>query len=411
MTNEVVDFSTAEIADLDLLSSFDHMTENFYTNNHSACSSLIGAFITVLILSGLIIRTIILDITISTNVLDISQNQTFVFSAPSASILDIMPSSEGEPSVHELSTPQLSEVSVLSESGFSTSQLSESASKCSDTYSEDQSHDDPKNILNDLKHKNADRPIIGQLNINSIASKFEPLVSLIKDNVDLLMVSETKVDDSFPRGQFEIEGYSSPIRLDRNRHGGGVMIFSRVDLPCHELKSHNLPIDIECTFLELRIRQSKWLVVAGYNPHKNKISYFLENIGRELDKYLPNYENLLMLGDWNSAVTENDMKGFCQTYNLQNLIREPTCFKNVHHPSSIDIMLTNKKLSFQNSITLETGLSDFHKMTLTVLKRYFKKNPPITITYRDLKAFDGLKFREDIRNQLEQIMPITHIHL
>ena len=54
-------------------------------------------------------------------------------------------------------------------------------------------------------------------------------------------------------------------------------------------------------------------------------------------------------------------------------------------------------------MTLETGLSEFHKMTIAVLKRYFKKKDPITITYHDLKSFDGLKFREDIRNKLEQI--------
>ena len=54
-------------------------------------------------------------------------------------------------------------------------------------------------------------------------------------------------------------------------------------------------------------------------------------------------------------------------------------------------------------MTLETGLSDFHKMTVTVLKRYFKKKDPITITYRDLKSFNGQKFRNDIRTQLEQI--------
>ena len=144
-------------------------------------------------------------------------------------------------------------------------------------------------------------------------------------------------------------------------------------------------------------------MVAGYNPHKEKISYFLRNVGKELDKYLTNYENLLMLGDWNSSVTEKAMTEFCEMYNLENLIREPTCYKSAENPSSIDIMLTNKKLSFQNSMTLETGLSDFHKMTLTVMKRYFKKKPPITITYRDLKSFDGFKFREDIRNQLEQI--------
>ena len=66
-------------------------------------------------------------------------------------------------------------------------------------------------------------------------------------------------------------------------------------------------------------------------------------------------------------------------------------------------MLTNKKLTFHNSDCRETGLSDFHKMTVTVLKRYFKKKDQITITYHDLKSLDGLKFREDIRNQLEEI--------
>ena len=233
-----------------------------------------------------------------------------------------------------------------------------------------------------------------------MAPKFEPLVSLIKDNIDLLMVSETKVDDSYPTEQFKIEGYS---RLDRNRHGGGLMIFSCDDLPCHELKSHGLPSDVECTFLEIRIRQSKWLIVGGYNLLKKIIAYFLTHVGRELDKYLFKYENLLLLGDWDSSVTEIEMREFCEAYNLENLIKDNTCYKSAENPSSIDFLLTNKKLSFQNSMTLEIGLSDFHKMTITVLKRYFKKKDPITITYHDLKSFDGLKFREDIRNKLEQI--------
>ena len=133
---------------------------------------------------------------------------------------------------------------------------------------------DPKSILCALKEKNVDRPVIGHLNINFIAPKFEPLVSIIKDNVDLLMVSETKIDDTFPKGQFHIEGYSNPIRLDRNRHGGGIIIFSRDDLSCHELRSHELPSDVECIFLEMRIRQSKWLIVAGYNPHKKTFLIF-----------------------------------------------------------------------------------------------------------------------------------------
>ena len=58
--------------------------------------------------------------------------------------------------------------------------------------------------------------------------------------------------------------------------GGGIMFFVCDDLPCHELSSHKLPINIECTFLEMTIRKTKWLIVVGYNPHKENISYFLK---------------------------------------------------------------------------------------------------------------------------------------
>ena len=67
-------------------------------------------------------------------------------------------------------------------------------------------------------------------------------------------------------------------------------------------------------------------------------------------------------------MTETEMKEFCE-----NLIKHPTCYKSAANPSSIDIMLTNKTLSFQNSMTVETGLSDFHKMTITVLNKIFQK--------------------------------------
>ena len=85
--------------------------------------------------------------------------------------------------------------------------------------------DDPMSTLKTLKANNVDRPVIAHLNINFLGPKFESLKSLIKDNIDFLMISETKLSDTFPNGQFFIEGYSNPIRLDRNRHGGGIIIF------------------------------------------------------------------------------------------------------------------------------------------------------------------------------------------
>ena len=115
--------------------------------------------------------------------------------------------------------------------------------------------DNPTNILKQLKSKNTERPVIAHLNINSISNKFEPLVSMIKDSVDFLVVTESKLDDTFPHGQFQIDGFSKPIRLDRDRHGGGVIIFVRDGLPCRELRPRSLYPGLECTFLKISIRQ------------------------------------------------------------------------------------------------------------------------------------------------------------
>ena len=116
------------------------------------------------------------------------------------------------------------------------------------------------------------------------------------------MITESKLDDTFPADQFQVEGFLRPIRLDRNRNGGGLIIFAREGLTCRELKPRKLYPELECTFLELRIRDCKWLVVMGYNPHKEKIGNFLDLLSREIDQHLPNNDNLLMLGDWNSTV-------------------------------------------------------------------------------------------------------------
>ena len=219
------------------------------------------------------------------------------------------------------------------------------------------------------------------------------------------MISETKIDDSFPKSQFLMEGYSTPFRLDRNAHGGGIMIYIRDDIPSKELKSQ-MPADIEGIFIEINIRKIKWVLMGGYNPQK-EISYFLSHVSKGLDKYLGNYDNILLLGDFNSTMPERSMKNFCELYDHQNLMNDPTCYKNASNPSSIDVILTTGKTNFQNSMTVETGLSDYHKMIITVLKVHFKKEP-ITIKFRSFKKFNELRFKDnllyDLQNSCKETM-------
>ena len=266
---------------------------------------------------------------------------------------------------------------------------------------ENESDKDPGLILSELRSNNIGQIIIAHLNINFLQNKYEALKLLIQDNIDIIMLSETKIDDSFTSSQFTMEGYSTPFRLDRNCFGGGIAVYTRSDIPCKEIKTQNLPGDIESLFIEINLHNTKWLLICGYNPHKEHISYFLSQISKSLDTLISKYDNLLIIGDFNSEISEEAMNDFSQMYNLKNLIKEPTCFKNPNNPSSIDIMLTNHKNSFHGSSTVETGLSDHHKMTVTVLKHYFNKKKPQIINYRCYKYFDESKFRNELINNLQ----------
>ena len=70
--------------------------------------------------------------------------------------------------------------------------------------------------LNSLCKDNLDKLIFAHLNINSIRNKFDYLFEQIRGNVDILLVLEAKIDDSFPQGLFVIDSFCAPYRLDRN---------------------------------------------------------------------------------------------------------------------------------------------------------------------------------------------------
>ena len=101
--------------------------------------------------------------------------------------------------------------------------------------------------------------------------------------------------------------------------------------------------------------------------------------------FLQNTKTIL-LGDFNVCVDDETMRNFCNSYSLNSLIKQPTCLKNPESPSCIDLILINNPRSFQSTCVRETGLSDFHRMTVSE-KIDFRKLPPKVVTYRDFKKF------------------------
>ena len=99
------------------------------------------------------------------------------------------------------------------------------------------------------------------------------------------------------------------------------------------------------------------------------------------------------MGDCNAEVGEEAMQVFCDTYDFKNLVNVPTCYKNPNNLSCIDLIFTNKAKSFCNTLVIETGLSDHHKMTVTVTKSYLPKTKPKSVIYRCYKTFVVDTFR------------------
>ena len=81
---------------------------------------------------------------------------------------------------------------------------------------------------------------------------------------------------------------------------------------------------------------------------------------------------------------ENEaMKDFCNLCGLTSLNSNLACYKNPPNSSCINLILTNRTKSFQNITVIDTGLSDFHKMAITITKTNFRKAEPRIVHYRN----------------------------
>ena len=128
----------------------------------------------------------------------------------------------------------------------------------------------------------------------------------------------------------------------------------------------------------------------------------LDNLGKFITHYGPKYDNFMLFGDFNAEEMEDKVNEFMDSYNLTNLVKSPTCFKS-NSPKCIDLILTNRKKSIQTTTTVETGLSDFHTMGVSVVKSKYQKERPSIINYRNYKDFKLEDFRKDLRLEINKL--------
>ena len=99
------------------------------------------------------------------------------------------------------------------------------------------------------------------------------------------------------------------------------------------------------------------------------------------------------------SFSHTNMKDLCDVFELNHLIKDPTCFKS-SKPSCIDNFYTNKNTMFFNSSTVETGISDHHSLICTMLRSTFCKGPSKFIYYRSYNNYNKEQFENVLKQRL-----------
>ena len=166
-----------------------------------------------------------------------------------------------------------------------------------------------------------------------------------------------------------------------------MILYISENIPCRPLNDRpNFP-NLELIAIEIRQNKRRWLFIGIYKSPSQSDNEFTNRFSLIIDYYSPYYENLILIGDFNLSTENQHLDVLIQAYNLNSLINKPTCFQS-NTPTRIDLILINKKNLFKLSNTLETGISDHHKLVSTILKSgSFKGTPKIKI-YRSHKKFE-----------------------
>ena len=149
--------------------------------------------------------------------------------------------------------------------------------------------------------------ILSYINVNSIRNKLDDLKILLGKSLDIICISETKLDETFPTAQFAIDGFNKPYRLDVTSNSGGLLFYVKTNLPSKLIRFYNFPNEIQCIPIELNISTKKYALLSIYRPPNQNINFFLDKLSEALGIYSKHYENICIFGDFNVTQENSDM--------------------------------------------------------------------------------------------------------
>ncbi len=255
-----------------------------------------------------------------------------------------------------------------------------------------------------------DNFILSHININSFRHKFPIIQELLTQGLcDFLTVSETKLDESFTSSVFDVTKYVL-YRQDRNSHGGGLLVYIHNGIPHRRRPDLEINIEgFESLIVELHVKAEKWCIVSLYKPPSTKDQLFKKHFEEIATGVLLKYDVAIFIGDLNfNMLQKNVLHGLCDIFGLDNVIHGPTCFKS-SSATALDVILTNAKSRFYQSLNTDFAESDFHNFISVSTRSHAARKTKKVVVYRSYKHFNTNLYRGDIQNLSEYLQYLIEL--
>ena len=265
--------------------------------------------------------------------------------------------------------------------------------------------------LKETRSKNPNNIIISHVNVNSIKNNFFYFQDvLLKGLLDILCITETKLDETYLDSIFHCNGYKC-YRKDRNARSGGLMVLIRDDIAHTRMPKYEMTDNethIESMVFEIVHEKLSFFVIVTYKNPKVENGKFITSISEIYKQISKNNKDSILLGDINidmSNANNEFTQSICNIYDLTNIISKPTCHKAVRG-SLIDPIIVSNTHNFFKPFNVTCGSSDFHNMVGCVIRTAYPKTKPFKLEYRSYKSFNDNMFKRDIDNMPAQICEI-----
>ena len=262
-----------------------------------------------------------------------------------------------------------------------------------------------------MKIKHPTNLAIGHINVNSIRHKFDYLQTVLsKGLIDILCITETKLDDSFSPQLFQCVGFRC-YRKDRNAKSGGMLIYVREDIPHNRLTLYEIndpENHIECVVLKIEIKKLSFNLTCLYKNPKVSSKVFIDRVSTMLSKLSAGSDENLILGDVNIDMNvKNNVveSNICDIFCMKNIIKSSTCFKS-EKGTLIDPVIVSNTSKFCAPFNISCGVSDWHNIVGCLTKISYEIKKPQKIRYRSYKSFNEPSFKNDISQIPRQVCEV-----